>query len=710
MLILHYLQRIFRTMRKLFPLATFLFVAAVYSLEAQEPAISFGTSSPLQGALSQKKEKEMPLFWVNVNTAPDTWHVETDVLVCSGQPIGVMRSEKQYENFILHIEWMHTEPGGNSGVFVWSNANPPEDTRLPDGVEVQMLELDWVNLNKKDGVTPPIAYVHGELFGVGGVKTIPDNPRGTRSRSVENRCKGKGEWNTYDVVCVDGVIKLSVNGKFVNGISGSSQRKGYICLESEGARILFRNIKIIELPPGNTLSAPSEHLSLHPVNPRYFRFRGKPLILVGSTEHYGAVMNLDFDYKIYLDELAASGLNVTRTFSGIYVEPQGAFGIEKNTLAPASGRFISPWARSETGGYSNGGNKFDLSRWDESYFARLKDFISEAGKRGIIVELDLFSNFYDTIQWKLSPLNSRNNVNGIGNIGDQSQVLSLRHPELLEIQEKMVKKIVNELRDFDNLYYEICNEPYFVDTIAIREWEDYMTAVVVDAERNFTNKHLISYNIANFKKLVPEPLKGVSVYNFHYAQPPVVVPMNYHLNKVLGDNETGFKGTGDATYRKEAWNFILSGGALFNNLDYSFAVGNEDGSFVVRNGQPGGGGKTIRNQLRILSEFMKSVNFIAMKPVSNENVRIGGNEEASLYGLTEEGRAYALCLSRKDANVAASVIDIFLPAGSYKITWTDTKGAGDTISVIDDHKGGWTQIKTPGFSEDIALKIVRASL
>jgi hypothetical protein len=152
----------------------------------------------------------------------------------------------------MHIEWMHVEPGGNSGVFVWSAAEPDEKTDLPDGVEVQMLELDWVNLNKRDSETPPIAYVHGELFGVGGVKTLTDNPRGTRSKSIENRCKGKGEWNTYDVICVDGTIKLSVNGKFVNGISQSSQKKGYLCLESEGAEIHFRNLRIIELPPGVT--------------------------------------------------------------------------------------------------------------------------------------------------------------------------------------------------------------------------------------------------------------------------------------------------------------------------------------------------------------------------------------------------------------------------------------------------------------------------
>ena len=186
--------------------------------------------------------------WVNVNTDKDTWRVQDGLLVCSGLPIGVMRSEKQYENFILHIEWMHLEPGGNSGVFVWSNAVPGEKNRLPDGVEVQMLELDWPKLNTRDGVIPPVAYVHGELFGVGGVQTIPDNPRGTRSMSIENRCLPRGQWNTYDVVAVDGVIKLAVNGKFVNGIRGSTQKKGYLCLESEGAPIHFRNIRILELP------------------------------------------------------------------------------------------------------------------------------------------------------------------------------------------------------------------------------------------------------------------------------------------------------------------------------------------------------------------------------------------------------------------------------------------------------------------------------
>jgi len=191
--------------------------------------------------------------WVNVNTAGGTWTVKDGILVCSGQPIGVMRSARQYENFILHIEWRHMKPGGNSGVFVWSEGTVQSANRLPKGMEVQMLELDWINQHPiAKGKPNHIGYISGELFGAGGLTATPQNPRGTRSMASELRCKGWGKWNIYDVVCVDGAVHLPINGKFVNMITNSSVRKGYLCLESEGSEIHFRAIRILELPPGMT--------------------------------------------------------------------------------------------------------------------------------------------------------------------------------------------------------------------------------------------------------------------------------------------------------------------------------------------------------------------------------------------------------------------------------------------------------------------------
>ncbi len=456
-------------------------------------------------------------------------------------------------------------------------------------------------------------------------------------------------------------------------------------------------------------SKPKEFLSLHPDNPHYFLFRGEPTLLIGSTEHYGAVMNLDFDYIKYFDELAACGLNITRTFSGIYVEPKGAFGIRANTLAPDSGRFICPWARSSEPGYAVGGNKFDLDTWDSGYFERLRDFVSEAGRRGIVVELDLFSNFYDTLQWKLSPLYYSNNINGVIKVKDQKEVLSLKHPELLEIQDKMVRKIVEELSGFDNLYYEICNEPYFGDTTALRQWEEHMTRVVVEAEKDKDPKHLISNNVANLKKKVASPREGVTVYNFHYAAPPVTVAMNYHLNMPIGDNETGFDGTEDEVYRKEAWNFILAGGALFNHLDYSFTAETEDGSFEIQKGQPGGGGKALRNQFRILAEFMKQADFVNMKPLPEGIVRVIGQETISVRGLADDRRTMVFYFDGNETPGTSALVEINLPAGSYRTTWVNTITGGETENAIAGHQGGWVMLNTPLFTSDIALRIKKTN-
>src|SRR5580698_1906079 len=157
-------------------------------------------------------------------------------------------------------------------------------------------------------------------------------------------------------------------------------------------------------PQANTpQAAKPQPIRLHPANPHYFLFRGKAVALISSGEHYGAVLNRDFDYHRYLATLEADGLNYTRLFAGSYVEvPAKSFGILHNDLAPEPGRFLAPWVRSETTGYAGGGNKFDLEKWDAEFFARYRDFLAEAAKRGIVVEVTLFSAHYAEAQWQVS--------------------------------------------------------------------------------------------------------------------------------------------------------------------------------------------------------------------------------------------------------------------------------------------------------------------
>jgi len=394
--------------------------------------------------------------------------------------------------------------------------------------------------------------------------------------------------------------------------------------------------------PAIKTGAAGKPLALHPANPHYFLFRGKPTVIITSGEHYGAVMNLDFDYLRYLDTLRRDGMNHTRMFTGAaYVEPQGAFNIERNSMAPAPGRYIAPWARSATGGYANGGNKFDLSKWDENYFRRLKDFIAQASKRGIIVEVNLFCPFYGDAQWKLSPFNANNNVNGIGNVGRLDVYTLDKHGGLLEIQERFVRRIVAELEDFDNIFYEICNEPYA--TSIPMNWQERIVDLIVDAEKGLPAKHLISLNISNGSLKVDKPHTAVSIFNFHYATPPDAVALNYGLNKVIGDNETGFRGVSDDPYRMEAWDFIVAGGGLYNNLDYSFTVGHEDGTFAYPDTQPGGGTASLRKQLRILRDFIYGFDFVKMRP-DNSVIKEGVPQGMTGRALVEPGKSYAIYL------------------------------------------------------------------
>ncbi|MBX9578668.1 MAG: cellulase family glycosylhydrolase, partial [Gemmataceae bacterium] len=262
---------------------------------------------------------------------------------------------------------------------------------------------------------------------------------------------------------------------------------------------------------------PARPFAAHPDNGHYFLFRGKPTVLVTSGEHYGAVLNLDFDYKAYLKALAADGLNHTRTFAGTYREVPGSFEITDNVLATAPGKYVCPWARGDAPGYFDGGNKFDLSKWDDAYFRRLKDFLAEAGKHGVVVELNLFCPNYDDKLWKANPMQAGNNVNGVGNC-PKDEAYTLKHQDLLAVQEAFVRKVVAELKDFDNLYYEVCNEPYFGGVTM--DWQHRIVDTIVDAEKDFPHKHLISLNVANGRAKVEKPHPAVGLFNFHYCHPP----------------------------------------------------------------------------------------------------------------------------------------------------------------------------------------------
>ncbi|MDX1680666.1 MAG: DUF1080 domain-containing protein [Akkermansiaceae bacterium] len=194
--------------------------------------------------------------FAKVNSADDTWEWKEDMLSCTGKPVSVMRTVKEYKNFEMVVEWRHNKPAGNSGVFVWATPESIEKLAekgkpgLPDGIEVQVLDNAFTDKMAKKGRTTDWFTTHGDVFPV-RVKMTPigkTSPNGERSFPRKELSRDHGNWNHYYIRAINGELRLWVNGQEVSGGTDIKPAQGYLCLESEGSPIDFRGLFIRELP------------------------------------------------------------------------------------------------------------------------------------------------------------------------------------------------------------------------------------------------------------------------------------------------------------------------------------------------------------------------------------------------------------------------------------------------------------------------------
>ena len=461
-----------------------------------------------------------------------------------------------------------------------------------------------------------------------------------------------------------------------------------------------------------------ETLRLIPANRHYLMYQNNPILLITSGEHYGQLINLDFDYFKYLDQLEKEGMNNTRVFSGTYIERKDdiKFMGYGNTLAPKPGRLITPWKRSKVAGYAGGGNKFDLDLWNEAYFRRLKDLLREAAKRHIIVELTLFGNQYNDGIYSYSPLYPDNNTEGVGIKGKGGFIYfqSLQDSALVRRQDALVEKIVNELNDFDNLYYEISNEPYneVKDSALVDQWNIHLVNSIRKTERRLPKKHLIAANQA----IVDNP--NVDIANYHYVHIPNSPDFDslLRLNKVIGMDETmgSLRDENALEVRLEAGDFIFHGGGAYNNLSWEYTPRKPQGS---------PGSDTVRQYLKHLQNFINSFDYTKMHYLEKLLVKVPDKAISRL--LAEPGKQYALYIhhsrpyearpSREgiwkyEAHVGdfRDTVSIELPAGTYTFQWYHPSTGGWTRPYpLHLAKGASYSFFTGHYTTDIALKIIR---
>ena len=487
------------------------------------------------------------------------------------------------------------------------------------------------------------------------------------------------------------------------------------------AAVLLAACSINETPTEDKLPVVGP-IQLHPENQHYFLYKGKPLALITSAEHYGAVLNLDFDYKTYLRTLSNDGMNYTRIFTGSYFEIAGeSFGIQNNTLAPEKNKIITPWGIVVNG--QTGTWEYDLSSWNDAYFERLKDFMTMATEYDIIVEVTLFSSIYRDKHWDICPQNPVNNVNMTGELS-RFDAQTLNNGDLLSYQIAFVRKMVNELNEYDNLFFEIQNEPWSDHTVPVYNivnkdelrandwtfkadfaddasmaWQEKIASEITKEEEGLAKKHLIAQNYTNFRASIPELSENISIINFHYAWPETV-QWNYHYNKVLGFDETGFAGSGDQVYRRQAWQFMLSGGGLFNNLDYSFFVGHEDG--LGENKAPGGGSRTLRLQLKILSDFLHGFDLPKLHPAPS---CVYSSPGLIPYVLSDQNGSFAVYLRATGTESTSLLLET--GNGNYLVQALNTITGSYNNPVILTAREGRIAIDVEIPEGELAIKITK---
>lgn len=489
-------------------------------------------------------------------------------------------------------------------------------------------------------------------------------------------------------------------------------------------------------------------IRIHPHNSKIFEFRGQPLVLLTATEHYGAVMNRPFNIERYLADTADKKITLTRLFM-LFREQQTSIN-PYSTCKPETPDYVAPFVRTGPGRAVDMELKYDLDQPNPEFFDRLHRFLSLASDYGIIVEVVLLSNAYAEHVWSLNPLHPKNNINALPEI-PWYDTMSRRHSALFERQAAHVRKIVAETNKYDNIIYEICNEPggnfnAESPTCAdVDEWLEALIGVVRDTEKDSPNQHLVvgqqafaytpweqpmqktfqdmPYDVVNCHPL-PNTTYGGKAYALGmfmskqlalrdlrdfglatYAEPK---PLNQDEDNIASQYKD-FDGW--TIHRKRAWVTLLTGGH-YDYIDFSIMPYLETGTPASQ--------AHIRAWMRHLSTFVRSLDLVNARPLPDFVTQYPEFTLPAAFGVA--GHDYAIYLPDERELTAArdladtslvsadvgspidGIIVVNLPPGDYQVSCYDPQTGVYSPSVrlagVPD-----ATIHLPEFRHDMAIRI-----
>ena len=482
---------------------------------------------------------------------------------------------------------------------------------------------------------------------------------------------------------------------------------------------------------------------LHPDNPKLLEYRGRPVVLICASEHYGAVMNRPFRFEKYLADCAHKHQNYTRLFT-LFRELQ----TDRNpysTCKPESPDYVAPFRRVGPGTALDGQPLYDLDQWNPEFFDRLHRFLSGAEEIGVIVEIVLFSNTYCPEVWRLNPLNPGNNVNGTEELSHISEYLTRRHERMFHYQCRHARKIVEETRRYGNVIYELCNEPggggadspEMAPVDEINAWLAAVAEIIRDAEADLPQKHLISgqesmayvssgprqfadhsfdelpVDVVNMHPLTDMNLRGrrYDLGEFMMKELTLQSVRDYclaaylHESKPLNLDEdntaTQYKDLdGWTIHRKRAWVTVLCG-CHYDFIDFSIMNYCEAGTRASR--------RHIRSWMSHLTRYVHSIDLVRARPLTDFVTGAPENVLPVAFGVAGSDYTVYLPDARElsDPAVGRSIggsVTLDLPEGEYRYAAFGPR-TGQYSSWTDLDASGATCIPLAPYKHDLSLRV-----